>query len=97
MYYAKLYRQKSDVLLAVCDVQVYDKTFDNGSLSFHVDPCFYGKEAATEEELLGLFGKANIINLAGDLCIDLAIRAGIVDPGNVLDLGGCRHAQVVRI
>lgn len=97
MYCSKTYHQKGDVLLAVCDRDFLDKRFESGELIFHVDPSFYGRENVSEENLLRLFNNANIINLAGERCIDLAVRKGFVDPENVLEIGGCRHAQVVRI
>jgi len=97
MYYSKVYRQRGDVLLAACDAEVHNKTFENESLRFFVDPAFYGDEGVSEEELLKLFEEANIINLAGKMCVELAIKNGLVDPENVLNIAGCIHAQVVRI
>jgi hypothetical protein len=97
MFYSKIYRKKSDVLLAVCDQKVHDKAFEDGGLNFYVDPDFYGKNGTSEKELLSLFEEADIINLAGCACVDLAIKAGIVDPENILEFGGFKHAQVVRL
>lgn len=97
MYCSKTYRQQGDILLAVCDEEVLSKRFQNGEVNFYVDPSFYHGEKVSEETLLDLFKEANIINLAGQRCIDLAIREGFVDPENILDLGKCRHAQVLRL
>jgi len=97
MYYYKLYRQGADVLLAVCDSEIHNQRFEGDSMSFYVDPSFYGDEEGEEEQILDLIERANIINLAGRNCVDLALRLGLVDPGNVLKIGSCSHAQVVRI
>ena len=51
-------------------------------------------QAASENEN---FEEASIINLAGRMCVELAIKLGYVDPENVLNIGECSHAQVVRI
>lgn len=97
MYYYKIYKEKGDVLLAVCDKEVHNKTFENERVRFFVDPAFYGKEEIKEEELLSFFEEATVINLAGRTCVELAINHGYVDPENVMDIGRCLHAQVIRI
>jgi hypothetical protein len=97
MYYSKIYKKEGNVVLAVCDREAHNKTFEKGKMSFYVDPAFYGKEEIKEEKLLGLFEEANIINLAGRMCVNLAIKQGLVDPENVLVIGDCSHAQVFRI
>lgn len=97
MFYSKIHRRDGAVVLAVCDAQAHNKTFEDGKLSFFVDPSFYGKKEVSEEELLGLLEEATIINLAGNACVDLAVKSGYVEPENVLEISGCRHAQIVRI
>jgi len=84
-------------MLAVCDRAVHNKVFNSGELNFFVDPDFYGLKGASEGEIVGFFEKATIINLAGKNCIELAQKKGIIDPESVLDVGGCRHAQVVKL
>jgi hypothetical protein len=97
MYYSKIHKKEGNVVLAVCDLEAHNKTFENGKMSFFVDPAFYGQEEIREEKLLGLFEEASIINLAGRMCVDLAIKHGLVDPENVLNIGDCIHAQVYRM
>jgi hypothetical protein len=97
MYYSKIHRREGAVILAVCDAEAHNKTFEDDKLSFFVDPSFYGKKGISEEKLMELLEEATIINLAGRLCVDLAIRSGYVELENVLDIGGCSHAQIVRI
>lgn len=97
MYYSKVYRKEKDVLLAVCDREVHNRTFENGNLRIHVAPSFYGEEEVEEERLKILFNEATIINLAGNMCIDLAKRLGYVDQENVIEIGDCPHAQVIKL
>lgn len=97
MYYSKVYRQKGEILLAVCDKDIHDRTFDNGKLRFHVDPSFYGKDEIGEDVLKELFDEATIINLAGNRCIGLARKLGYVDLENVMEIESCSHAQVIKL
>ena len=97
MYYTKIHRRDGDTVLAVCDSESYNKTFEDKELRLFVDPSFYGRKETDEEDLIELLKDANIINLAGNVCVDLAISEGHVDRDSVIDIGGCRHAQVYRI
>ena len=97
MYYSRVYQKAGETLLAVCDKKVANKTFEEGKLHLFVDPSFYGGDEVREEELIRLFEEASVINLAGRMCVELAIKLGYVDPENVLNIGECSHAQVVRI
>jgi hypothetical protein len=97
MYYQKIHEKDGNVLLAVCDKKAHNKKFEDEQLQLFVDPDFYGRERVDEEELVELFNRADIINLVGKKCIDLAIRLGLVEPENILDIGGCSHTQVLRI
>jgi hypothetical protein len=97
MYYHKIHEKDNNVLLAVCDKKAHNKLFEDERLQLFVDPNFYGRERVKEEALIELFREADIINLAGKKCINLAIKSGLVEPENILDIGGCSHAQVLRI
>ncbi len=97
MYYTKIHRRGGSTVLAVCDSDSHNKTFEDGDIRLFVDPSFYGKKETGEEELLELLKDVNIINLAGKGCVDLAISEGHVDAKSVIDIGGCLHAQVYRI
>jgi hypothetical protein len=92
-----MHRKEGKNVLAVCDKEACNQTFEDGNLQIFVDPAFYGVKEVEEKELVSLFEEANIINLAGRLCVDLAIRLGYVDPENVLEIDTCAHAQVLRI
>ena len=95
-YYAKLHRIQEEIILAVCDMEVYNKNFRDGKLKFFADPKFYGDMLFSEEEIIKLFEEATILNLAGENCIKLAIEKELVDPENVLSIENCKHAQVLK-
>ncbi len=97
MYYSKIHRRDGNVVLAVCDSESHNKTFEDRGLRIFIDPSFYGRRETGEDELIELLKDANIINLAGNMCVDLAISEGHVNAESVVDIGGCRHAQVYRI
>lgn len=97
MYYTKIHRKGESAVLAVCDSDSHNKTFEEGGIRLFVDPSFYGRKETGEEELIKLLKDIGIINLAGKGCVDLAISEGHVDAESVLDIGGCLHAQVYRI
>ncbi|RMF91672.1 MAG: DUF424 family protein, partial [Methanobacteriota archaeon] len=80
MFYVKVHRKRGEVLVAVCDREVHNERFTDGDLGFFVDPSFYGDEGTDEEGLKELFEEATMINMAGEGCVDLAIRLGYVDP-----------------
>lgn len=95
-YYAKVHRIQEEVILAVCDAEIYNRSFRDGKLKFFTDPKFYGDMLFSDEEILKLFEEATILNLAGENCIKLAIEKELVDPENVLSIDKCRHAQVLK-
>jgi hypothetical protein len=97
MFCSKLHKRDGNTVLAVCDKEVLNKTFENDNMRFFVDPNFYGKDETPEENLKELFNDANIINLAGRRCVGLAVEMGYVDHDSVLEIKECSHAQVVRI
>jgi len=97
MYYTKIHRMDGNTVLAVCDSETHNKTFEEKELRLFVDPSFYGKRETGEEELIELLKDVNIINLAGKGCVALAISEGHVDSESVIDIGGCLHAQIYRI
>jgi hypothetical protein len=87
------------LLVSACDADVLGKTFENGEVSLTVEESFYaGDEAETdvpEERVRESLAACTTANLVGTRTVDLAIEAGFVDPENVLDLDGTRHAQLL--
>jgi len=85
------------LLVAVCDPDVLGETYEHGDVEFTVNEEFYGGEEASPEAVRESLAAANVANLVGEDVVDLAVDAGFVDEGNVLDLGETLHAQFMRL
>lgn len=89
---------KDGLLVSVCDADCLGETYENEEVSFTVTKEFYGGEEAVEaatEEVLASLNRANVANLVGEQCIDVAVEAGLIDEESVLELDGTRHAQLL--
>jgi hypothetical protein len=92
----KIYTHGRDIILAVCDKDILGKIFKEGELVLHAKPEFYyGEEIG--EEVAEYFETATIINLLGNRIVELAIKKGLVEEENVLEVEGVKHAQVVKL
>ena len=92
-------RTEQGLLVSVCDPDVVGETFENGAVSLTVEPDFYAGEAAVEageDEVVESLGRAAVANLVGTECVEVAVEAGLIDAGQVLELEGTLHAQYLR-
>ncbi|OYT27152.1 MAG: hypothetical protein B6U97_02305 [Candidatus Altiarchaeales archaeon ex4484_96] len=97
MMYVKTHHVQGEVLVAACDCDILGKKFVDGEHVFEVSIDFYMGEKHKLNTLRSLYDKASILNLAGEKTIDKAIDEGFVDEGNVIEIAGVKHAQVVVI
>lgn len=84
------------LLVSVCDAEVLGETFENGEVSLTVKEEFYAGEAADqadEDAVVESLDRAAVANLVGTRCVEVAIDAGIIDAGQVLEVEGTLHAQ----
>jgi uncharacterized protein len=84
-------------LVSVCDEAVLGETFDNDGVPFEVTEEFYDGEPADEDRVVASLARARVANIVGSEAVDLAVEHGFVEEGNVLDLGGTAHAQLLRL
>lgn len=89
-------RKQGEVLVTVCDSELFGKTFEEGELSLEIEESFYGGKEASVEECLSALEKATIGNLVGSI-VEHAIEDGYVDSKNVLEIEGVQHAQMMRL
>ncbi len=93
----KIHNHQSEVLIALCDDDILGRTFTDEGRRFHVSPEFYGNELVDEIFVRDNIATFTILNVAGNRSVELAISAGIISPDNVIDIGGMKHAQAVRM
>lgn len=87
------------LMVSVCDSDIVGETFENGEVSLTVEEEFYAEDADTvdEESVIAALSRASIANIVGTRAVTVAIEHDIIDEGTVLDLGGTRHAQLLRL
>jgi len=84
-------------VLAVCDKELIGKTLEDGKICFTVSESFYGGRLIGEEELSGLLGEHDNINLIGERCVKAALEKGLIREGSIIRIKGVPHAQVFRL
>jgi len=95
MFAVKNYQQGVQRLLAACDAELLGTKHSEGKFRLDVAPQFYDGHRVGEAELGHYLGSCTVANLVGKRTVDVAIKLGLVDPGNVLVVGGVPHAQVL--
>lgn len=90
-------RTDRGLLVAVCDSDILGETFDNGDISLTVNEEFYGGDEVDAETVVERLSSAAIANIVGTRAVGVAVEAGIIDDGNVLEIGTTQHAQLVRL
>ncbi len=92
-FWVKLHPAGRDMILAVCDMELLERTFEEGDLRITVYRHFYGGVAVAEEGLEEHMRSATILNLVGERCVKKAVELGWVDPENIIRIRGIPHAQ----
>lgn len=89
-------KRGSEVVVTICDKELFGETFEEGNLKLEIDESFYGGDEASMDECLGALKDATIANMVGSI-VDHAVEAGYVNPDNVLEIERVQHAQMVRL
>jgi hypothetical protein len=95
MIYSRIHVHERDRILAACDEEVLGETFRGNGAKITVSERFYGGELISEEVFIERTKSVTIMNLVGNRVVEHAIREGLVDAGNVIVIGGVKHAQTV--
>ncbi|MBU7019173.1 MAG: DUF424 family protein [Theionarchaea archaeon] len=95
--YVRTIKTATEVLVAACDADIVGQTFEDSELQLEVKPDFYCGDAISLEECDAFLVEATILNLVGENVVERAVRLGLVNPRNILKIGGTVHAQMVRI
>lgn len=91
----KSYQQGVQRLVAACDEELLGTKHSEGKLRLDVTPTFYDGLRVDADALQAYLRGCTVANLVGTRVVDLAITMGLVDPENVLRIGGVPHAQVL--
>jgi hypothetical protein len=87
----------TEVIVALCDKDLIGKTLKEGETELWVNPRFYKGNEVSESVAASVVGNATIVNLVGKRAVEVGIKSGIVDKGNILSIDGVPHAQMVRM
>lgn len=95
VFAAKNYQQGIQRLLAACDEELLGTRHAEGKFRLDVAPNFYDGHRVDEPGLEAYLRACTVANLVGRRAVDVAIRMGLVEPENVLSVGGVPHAQLL--
>ena len=93
----KIYKIRSEILLAACDRELLGKKFEEGELQIDVKREFYFESYVSERTFLNSMKIATIANLVGERVVNLAIQEGYIDENNVIRIDGVPHAQMALL
>lgn len=98
MILAKAHKAEGRNVVVLCDQSIFGKRYTEGKKQLDLRSEFYrGAPVENREPLLDMMRGANIISLAGEESVALAIEAGLLDKGQVKRIAGIPYAQVVLV
>jgi hypothetical protein len=97
MITVRVYRHRSEVVVAACDKELLGRTMREGEMKLDVCSSFFEGEDADEEILLNRIQNATIANLVGEETVRIAIKHELVDKECVARIEGVPHVQLVKM
>lgn len=97
-FYLKFIEAGGLLMAAIADEEVLGReAYDpRNGVRIRVSREFYGGRLVGVDEVVEALDKADVLILAGDRCINLAVRLGYVNPQSILRIGDLSHAQVMK-
>lgn len=86
-------KRGTEVLVTICDSELFGKKLKEGDLKLEINKSFYEGEEMSVEECLDKLQDATIANMVGSI-VEHAIEKGYVNSENVLEIEGVQHAQL---
>jgi uncharacterized protein len=74
------------ILVNICDEELVGKTVSEGKLRVHLSPDFYSGEVVDRGEALRLIRTCQIVNLAGDRSVSLAVDNEVGSPEAIREI-----------
>ena len=77
LFSTKVVTASGNLMLNICDPELVDKTFEDGTTKIKINPNYYAERNVDEYEAKNLLKKCNSINMVGEKTISLATSLGI--------------------
>ena len=84
-------------VLACCDRELLGKTISDKEIELHISEAFYGGNPVNEKELAEMLHEYGNINLAGNRCVSVAIKEGLISERGVIKINSTMHAIIMRL
>ena len=94
MIFVKIHKGPTEVV-AISDKELIGKVFSEGKYELRISEFFYKGKEVNEDEAKEIMMNANNLNIVGERSVNIAIRLGLVNEKNVLNIGGVKHAQSI--
>jgi len=94
----KITKRENDILVAICDYELLNKTFKEGIKKITISSKFYGdnKTHIDDTECINSLKTATMTNLVGKNIIKKAVELNIIHKNAIIWIGGVPHAQSIR-
>jgi hypothetical protein len=97
MFWCKVFSTKYDLVVAICDEDLIDKSIETKDFKIKISKHFYGDKLVDENIAVRLMKKSTICNLMGKNVVELAEKNKFIIKKNVIFINGIPHAQFVKI
>ncbi|MEM5776840.1 MAG: DUF424 family protein [Candidatus Aenigmatarchaeota archaeon] len=96
MFWSKVYRFKDEIVVAICDEELLEKTLEFNDVKFHISKKFYGGNLINEENAIKLMENSTIGNLVGKKIVSLALKKKYIAKENIILISDVPHAQFIQ-
>ena len=93
----RLYKQGSEVLLAISDAEILGKIFSEGEIELSVSEDFYAGKTCSSKQAIDLIKSSTIVNAVGERIVDLLVSEEFIDKNRILSVSGVPHAQIIKL
>ncbi len=84
------------IVLAICDSNLLNKTFEEDNKILDLTSEFYKGEEKNKEETVAEIKKANIIHAIGEETINLLKDLKLLTENNILVVQGIPHSEIIK-
>ncbi len=93
----KMHSIRGEIVLSAADHDLVGREIRDGKLHLKVAREFYGDVSVSRETYVSSLKMCTIANLVGRETVGIAIEEEIIDPENVIEIGGVPHAQYASL